>query len=102
MNSERAQGQRSAGLDRPAQMNRQAASPNAGQQKKKKPTPSSKPKWLRVTLRVMRILFVPTLLIVAILAGLWVGYTKLGKEPSSEIFQLETWKHVFDLIFADS
>jgi DNA-directed RNA polymerase subunit beta len=101
MNNEQVQGQqRPTGLDRPSQMNKQAGSPNAGQQKKK-PAKSSKPKWLRVTLRVMRILLVPVLLIIAIFAGLWIGYTKLGNQPSSEIFQIETWKHVFDLIFAE-
>ncbi|WP_235857554.1 DNA-directed RNA polymerase subunit beta [Paenibacillus albiflavus] len=100
MNNEHVQGYRPIGPDRKPQPNRPADPSGAGQQKKK-PTKSSRPKWLRVTLRILRILFVPALFIVAIFVGLWVGYSKLGKQPSSEIFHLETWKHLFDLIFAE-
>jgi hypothetical protein len=43
-------------------------------------------------------IFVP---IVALYAGLIVGYVLMGDRPLVEIFQLHTWTHLLDLIFAN-
>lgn len=101
MNNEQTRGYRSEAQGNPSQTNRQAGSQNSAQPKKKKPVQSSRPKWLRVTLRILKALVIPAIFVIVIIAGLWVGYTKLGKQPSSEIFHLETWKHLFDLVFAE-
>lgn len=49
---------------------------------------------------VARVLFVPFLLFVSLLAGLMIGYSVLGDRPVSEVFHPETYKHMFDLIFS--
>ncbi|MWC27217.1 DNA-directed RNA polymerase subunit beta [Paenibacillus sp. MMS18-CY102] len=51
---------------------------------------------------MLRWAVVPILLFWATIAGLYVGYSVLGKQPSGEVFQVETWKHVYDLIFSDA
>ncbi|MFC4812002.1 DNA-directed RNA polymerase subunit beta [Paenibacillus sp. GCM10023250] len=43
---------------------------------------------------------VPVLCILAVLGGMYIGYAVLGKHPGSEIFQIATWKHMYDLVFA--
>lgn len=45
---------------------------------------------------------VPILCVVAVLGGMYIGYAVLGKQPAGEVFKVETWKHMYDLIFADS
>ena len=39
--------------------------------------------------------------VLAIYIGLWVGYTKLGHQPSGEILHMSTWRHLYDLVFAN-
>lgn len=65
---------------------------------KKERTPM--PKWARITLLILRKLIVPVLCIIALYAGLIVGYVVVGKQPISDVFHWGTWKHGFDLIFA--
>ncbi|AJY74546.1 DNA-directed RNA polymerase subunit beta [Paenibacillus beijingensis] len=45
---------------------------------------------------------VPLLWILGLFAGMYVGYIYLGKGNPSEVFEVSTWKHMFDLIFSDS
>lgn len=59
------------------------------------------PPWLKTTLRVLRIFLVPILCIVALYIGLYVGYVVLGHESPGEIWKFSTWKHIFDLVFAE-
>lgn len=56
-----------------------------------------KPKWWRI---VKPLLFIVGWILV-IYAGMTVGYVVIGKQPISDIFHIGTWKHVFDLIFAN-
>lgn len=65
--------------------------------KKKQP----RPKWQRITWLIFKIIRIPVLAVLAIYIGLWVGYTKLGDQPSSEILHISTWKHLYDLVFAN-
>ncbi|CAH0118051.1 MULTISPECIES: DNA-directed RNA polymerase subunit beta [unclassified Paenibacillus] len=60
----------------------------------------SMPKWARITFLILRKLIVPVLFIIALYAGLVVGYVVFGKQPASDVMQWSTWRHVFDLIFA--
>lgn len=46
-----------------------------------------------------KVLVVPGLLFLSLLVGLIIGYAVLGDRPVSEVFDLRTYKHMFDLIF---
>lgn len=65
--------------------------------KKKKP----RPKWVGILWLIFRIVRIPVLCVLAVYIGLWVGYTKLGQQPAEEIFHINTWKHLYDLVFAN-
>ena len=54
-----------------------------------------KPAW-----RIARILIFIAVWVIAIYAGLSVGYVIIGKRPLGDVFQWSTWQHIFDLIFA--
>lgn len=69
-----------------------------------KPAPVKKqprPKWQKILWLIFKILRVPVLSLLAIYIGLWVGYTKFGHQPSSEILHMSTWRHLYDLVFAN-
>lgn len=56
----------------------------------------------RITLWILRRSIVPLIMVIMLVAGLYIGYTVLGKQPGSEVFQWATWQHLYDLIFADT
>lgn len=58
------------------------------------------PNWLRIIWLILKALFVPVLCLGGLAAGLVLGYTYVGGQPASEIFDMGTWKHLYDLIFA--
>lgn len=49
----------------------------------------------------MKILTIPVLCIMALIVGLAIGYTVLGDKPLSDVFDSSTWKHMYDLVFAE-
>ncbi|MNI01241.1 DNA-directed RNA polymerase subunit beta [compost metagenome] len=57
-------------------------------------------KGLAITLLILKWIRVPFLCLVALAVGLWLGYAKLGKQPVADMWQLDTWKHLYDLVFA--
>lgn len=57
---------------------------------------AKRPAWI-IILRIVLILLV---LVTALAAGTVVGYVVFGKQDASDIWNLSTWKHVFDLVFA--
>jgi hypothetical protein len=61
-----------------------------------------RPLWLKATVIFLKIIWFPAACIAALTAGLMIGYVVLGKQPASEVFQIKTWKHLFDLVFAAS
>lgn len=66
------------------------------------PSPEDKQKrtgkpWVNV---LARILFVPFLLFLSLVIGLMIGYSVIGNQPVSQVFDLNTYKHMYDLIFA--
>ena len=67
-----------------------------------KTTRKGLPRALVITLRVLRHLRVPILCCIALLAGLSIGYVKLGGQPFAEVWKLDTWKHLIDLVFANT
>lgn len=60
------------------------------------------PTWLRIVLWLMRKSIVPIIMIIMLVLGLYVGYVILGKQPKGEVFEWSTWRHLYDLIFAES
>lgn len=44
---------------------------------------------------------IPMLFLVCLYVGLYIGYVKLGDQPAGDIWKLETWRHMYDLVFAD-
>jgi len=60
------------------------------------------PKWARVILWVLRKSIVPIVMVVMLIVGLYVGFVYLGDGSKSEVFEWATWRHLYDLVFADS
>jgi len=65
----------------------------------------SKPSSGRVIARIvwtsLKLLIIPVLCIAALIVGLAIGFSVLGDRPVSEVFDLKTWKHMYDLVFAE-
>lgn len=56
--------------------------------------------WLKIVLGIIKYGWFPAACIVTLMVGLTVGYVVLGHQPASEVIQAQTWKHLFDLVFA--
>ncbi len=69
-------------------------------EKNKKPTPQART--LKAVLRIFRILLVPLLCLIALYVGLMIGYVYIGGQDASEVMQWNTWKHLYDLVFAQT
>ncbi|WNQ11577.1 DNA-directed RNA polymerase subunit beta [Paenibacillus aurantius] len=54
----------------------------------------------RRLLPVIRVLLIPLICVLALFAGLAIGYVTLGGQPFADVWKLSTWKHLFDLVFA--
>ena len=53
---------------------------------------------LRILPIYVRVLIVLVMLVVAILAGAMIGYSVLGNGSAMDIFQKETWTHIWDIM----
>lgn len=71
-------------------------------EQKPKPEKRAKtyPAWVRITISVIRAVLIPFLCVIALLTGLWIGYVYIGGRSSSDVWNWETWRHLFDLVFA--
>ena len=81
-----------------------AKSPAKNSAKNPAKNPAKKPakkKKKHPALTVLRFVLVPVLCLLALGAGLAVGYTYIGDRPLSEAMNMSTWKHVWDLIFSE-
>lgn len=47
----------------------------------------------------LKILWIPMLLIVALITGLIIGNTVIGGQPISDIFDWDSWEHLYNLIY---
>lgn len=47
-----------------------------------------------------KIVMVPILLFFSLVIGLMIGYGVVGHKPASEVFDLGTFKHMYELLFA--
>jgi hypothetical protein len=61
-----------------------------------------RPKGVRVLLWFLRKSIVPLIMVIMLVAGLYIGYVVVGKQPEDEVFSWGTWQHIYDLIFADA
>jgi hypothetical protein len=57
-------------------------------------------KW-RMSRIVFHMLWLPLLLAGALAGGLLIGYSVIGGEPPGEVFSLELWQHLYDMIYAE-
>lgn len=60
------------------------------------------PKWATVSFWLFRKSIVPIVMVIMLIAGLYIGYVIMGEAPKDDIFDLATWKHLYDLVFAES
>ncbi len=60
------------------------------------------PTWGRVVFWLFRKSIVPVIMVVMLLVGMYAGYIYLGKGAKEDVFHWETWKHMYDLVFAES
>lgn len=66
-----------------------------------KPSGWVMPKWLRIVLSVLRFLLIPALCLIALFIGLTIGYATIGGGEASAVFKIDTWKHLYNLVFAE-
>jgi hypothetical protein len=59
-----------------------------------------RPLWLKVVLGILKIGWFPAACVAALIGGLTIGYVVVGGQPAAEVFQVQTWKHLVDLVFA--
>lgn len=60
------------------------------------------PRWAVVSFWLFRKSIVPVVMIVMLIVGLYAGYVILGDGPKDKVFEWSTWRHLYDLVFADS
>ncbi|WP_400162283.1 DNA-directed RNA polymerase subunit beta [Brevibacillus sp. TJ4] len=72
--------------------------PQKTQQGKQSERVRSGKRWPFVLAKVM---LVPILVFFSLVAGLMIGYGVVGDKPMSEVFDLATYKHMYDLLFAE-
>lgn len=61
-----------------------------------------RPKGVSVLLWILRKSIVPLIMVIMLVAGLYIGYTVIGKQPNDEVFSWSTWQHLYDLVFSES
>ncbi|WP_261381401.1 DNA-directed RNA polymerase subunit beta [Paenibacillus cremeus] len=67
----------------------------------KKP-PKKRKGWVRAIRAFIRWTWIPVTCVAALAVGLCIGYVYIGKQDMNEVFELGTWRHLFDLVFADT
>ncbi|WP_284643173.1 DNA-directed RNA polymerase subunit beta [Paenibacillus silviterrae] len=67
-----------------------------------KKTVAERKPWQRALLGVIRWTWLPLACVAAVIIGMVVGYVYLGKQEPGEMLDMGTWRHLFDLIFADN
>jgi hypothetical protein len=58
------------------------------------------PLWIRIILRTLRIFLVPAICVLALYAGLILGYVIVGGKESANVLDWDTWRHLYNLVFA--
>lgn len=79
----------------------EAATKKESKEKSKK-RPKSPKKWKRVVFVLTKWLSIPVLCVVALAVGLVLGYVYIGKRPMDEVYEVDTWRHLYDLVFSQT
>jgi DNA-directed RNA polymerase subunit beta. len=79
----------------PAEEARKAGSDGKSEKKQRS-------KGARITFWILRKSIVPVIMVIMLIAGLYVGYVVVGKQPGSDVFEWSTWQHMYDLVFSDT
>lgn len=48
---------------------------------------------------IIKIIWIPLLLFVALISGLMIGHSFIGEEPAMDVFDMGMWEHIYQLIF---
>ena len=72
------------------------------EQWEEEPKGSSLPIWVRSIFWLLRKSIAPIIMIIMLMAGLYIGYVVMGGQSSEDVFEFSTYKHMWDLIFAES
>jgi hypothetical protein len=75
--------------------------PHSNAKAEEKPKPKKKRSWLKIAYSLFRPLLIPLLCIIALFVGLTIGYVHIGGGDSADVWQWSTWKHLYDLVFAE-
>lgn len=67
---------------------------------KSKPIRPPRKRWVKIIWGIVKFTFVPVLCLLALFVGLVTGYVYLGKQPLYEVWSMQTWQHIYDLVFA--
>ncbi|CAG7655530.1 DNA-directed RNA polymerase subunit beta [Paenibacillus allorhizosphaerae] len=70
--------------------------------KKPKKTPAGRKGWVKAIRMTVKWTWIPITCVAALFVGLSVGYVYIGKQSMDEVFELATWRHLFDLVFANT
>jgi hypothetical protein len=65
----------------------------------KKKAPRKRRRWIGI---VLQFIGIPILCIIALGAGLVIGYVYIGKQPMDDVYEIETWRHLYDLVFSET
>lgn len=60
--------------------------------------PAKARKGVNVFINILKVIWIPALLILALMVGLFVGYQFITKTSGSNIFRLEIWQRFFQQI----
>jgi hypothetical protein len=84
------------------EMHEAPKAPEAAKEAKAPKKRKRKKLWVRIILFTLRLLLVPFLCLCALYAGLVIGYVRIGHQPYSDIFDIATWKHLYELVYSKS
>lgn len=73
-----------------------------GRQQGKKPPSESGVGWKRIVRGTFRWTWFPFSCLLALALGLTIGYVQFGNASAGDLLQLDTWRHLLDLVFAES
>lgn len=76
--------------------------PPENKNKKTSKKQSRLPIWARIILKILRAILVPVLCIMAVIGGMIIGYVYIGEQEMSDVFKVDTWRHLYDLVFKDN
>lgn len=73
-----------------------------GETKKKRKIRALPPKLKRSFKVALKWGGIPLLCVVGLGAGMIIGYVYLGKRPMNEVYEVSTWRHIYDLVFSQT